>query len=188
MSKFAGDIQIVCLGSLAVLIVYTLWLSRYRGLDGHLTVRWLLIQGAALLTIIFWRWLPIFSLTSALQDRELLLMVTVLLFAFVVFLMLDLLVRSSRHSAQIKRLTQELAVQRERIDRLDPIAAPKEAAEDSAVAQLPPVSAVKVSRGSTTACIWIVACIGFFILETFAYDSRAYPEALRKFLMAAYLG
>jgi hypothetical protein len=187
MSQFAGDIQIVCLGTLTVLIVYTLWLSRYRGLDGHLTVRWLLIQGAALLTIIFWRWLPIFGLTSSLQDRELLLMVTVLLFAFVVFLMLDLLVRSSRHSAQIKRLTQELAVQRERIDRLEPIEAPKDIAGDSPVAELPLASAVKVPGGSTMACIWIVACIGFFLIETFAYDSRAYPEALRKFLTAAYL-
>jgi len=118
MSTFAGDIQVVCLGTLTLLIIYTLWLSRYRGLDGHLAVRWLLIQGGALLTIMFWRWLPLFSVTSSLQDRELLLMVTVLLFAFVIFLALDLLVRNSRQSAQIKRLTQELAIQRERIDRL----------------------------------------------------------------------
>ena len=121
MSTFAGDIQIVCLGTLTLLLIYTLWLSRYRGLDGHLAVRWLLIQGTALLTILFWRWLPFFSVTSSLQDRELLLMITVGLFAFGIFLMLDLLVRSSRQSAQIKTLTQELAIQRERIDRFSPV-------------------------------------------------------------------
>jgi hypothetical protein len=118
MSQFQNDIQIVCLGSLGLLILYTLWLSRYRGLNGHLAVRWLLLQGMALLTVMFWQWLPLFSTTSSMQDRELLLMVTVVMFAFVVFLMLDLLVRASRQSTEIKRLTQELAIQRERIDRL----------------------------------------------------------------------
>ena len=116
MSSFASDIQLACVATLTLLIVYTLFLTRYRGLDGHLTVRWLLVLGTALLTIVFWRWLPFFGLTSALQERELLLMVTVLLFALVVVLMLDLLVRSSRQSAQIKRLTQEVAIQRERRD------------------------------------------------------------------------
>ena len=116
MSSFATDIQVACVATLTLLIVYTLFLTRYRGLDGHLTVRWLLVLGTALLTIVFWRWLPFFGLTSALQERELLLMVTVLLFALVVVLMLDLLVRSSRQSAQIKRLTQEVAIQRERTD------------------------------------------------------------------------
>ena len=120
MTSFARDIQIVCFGTIVFLALYTLWLSRYRGLDGHLTVRWLLLLGVALLTILFWAYLPFFSVTSNLQERELLLMVSVLLFAFVVFLMLDLLVRSSRQTAQIKRLTQELAIQRERIDRLAP--------------------------------------------------------------------
>ena len=116
MSSFASDIQLACVATLTLLIVYTLFLTRYRGLDGHLMVRWLLVLGTALLTIVFWRWLPFFGLTSALQERELLLMVTVLLFALVVVLMLDLLVRSSRQSAQIKRLTQEVAIQRERRD------------------------------------------------------------------------
>jgi hypothetical protein len=116
MPSFASDIQLVCLGTLSVLVLYTLWLSRYRGLDGHITVRWLLIQIIALLTIAFWRWLPIFDTTSRLQERELLLITTVMLFALVVFLMLDLLVRTSRQTAQIKRLTQELAIQRMRLD------------------------------------------------------------------------
>ena len=185
MSTFAADIQIVCLGSLSLLIVYTLWLSRYRGLDGHLTVRWLLLLGGALLTIIFWRWLPFFNLTSSLQERELLLMITVLLFAFVVFLMLDLLVRNSRQAAQIKRLTQELAIQRARIDSI----APEEKPEGhGAVSRAPRVTAGgKTSTAAVWASIWIMLSVGFYFFDSFGYQSRAYPSSFKKFFSANYL-
>jgi Uncharacterized conserved protein (DUF2304) len=121
---FAGDIQLVCMGALAILLFYTLWLSRYRGLDTHVTVRWVLVQCAAMLAIILWRSLPIFEFTSRLQDRQLLLVVTVFIFAFTAFLMLDLLVRISRQSVQIKRLVQELAIQRLRLDSVAPLETP----------------------------------------------------------------
>lgn len=186
MTSFARDIQIVCFGTIVFLAVYTLWLSRYRGLDGHLTVRWLLLLGVALLTILFWAYLPFFSVTSNLQERELLLMVSVLLFAFVVFLMLDLLVRSSRQTAQIKRLTQELAIQRERIDRISPTE-PLTEVQDLSAPKSPRSAGSKPSGTSILACIWIAVCVGFFIVETFGYNSPAYPSAFRKFLTAAYL-
>lgn len=184
MSQFQTDIQIVCLGTLGLLILYTLWLSRYRGLNSHLAVRWLLVQGTALLTIVFWQWLPLFTATSSMQDRELLLMVTVVMFAFVVFLMLDLLVRASRHSTEIKRLTQELAIQRERIDRLAPV---EKSAENPGFPPSPEVRPTGKPGRATIACIWIAACVGFFLAETFIYDSDVYPKALRKFFTAAYL-
>ena len=185
MSSFASDIQLVCLGSLSLLIVYTLWLSRYRGLDGHLTVRWLLIQGGALLTVMFWRWLPVFSITSSMQERALLLMVTVLMFTFVVVLMLDLLVRSSRQSAQIKRLTQELGVQRARVDKLapDPL---MEGMQDAELA-LPPFKGKQTSGAEKLIGLWIILCIGFSIFETFGYNWSIYPTALKRLLTAAYL-
>jgi hypothetical protein len=186
MSTFARDIQVVCLGTLTLLIIYTLWLSRYRGLNGHLAVRWLLIQGGALLTIMFWRWLPLFSVTSSLQDRELLLMVTVLLFAFVIFLILDLLVRNSRQSAQIKRLTQELAIQRERIDTLVGPPAP-EAMQDIPEPELPQRGADGMPRGAVLACLWILVCVGFFVVEIMGYKSPSYPSVLKAFLTADYL-
>lgn len=185
MSSFAGDIQIVCLGTLALLALYTLSLARYRGLDGHLTVRWLLTLGAAFLTIVFWRWLPFFSITSSLQERELLLMVTVLMFAFVIFLMLDLLVRSSRQSGQIKRLTQELAIQRA---RLDAIAPEKSYVEQPSVAIGPSQDKVgKTGKASIVASLWILLCIGFSVFENFGYNSPSYPLFLKTFLSAAYL-
>jgi Uncharacterized conserved protein (DUF2304) len=189
MSSFAADIQIVCLGSLSLLVVYTLWLSRYRGLDGHLTVRWLLVEGGVLLTIIFWRWLPFFSLTSSVQDRALLLMVTVLLFAFVVFLMLDLLVRSSRQSTQIKRLTQELAIQRARLDAIACEATPAES--QVILSTAPAAPSPNTDRANSNAqlwiTLWIVLCLGFYVVDTFGYQSPAYPSSLKRFLSAAYL-
>jgi hypothetical protein len=116
MTPFSQDVQLVCLAMLGLLLFYTLWLSRYRGLDAHVTVRWVLVECAAIFTIVVWRWLPFFEFTSGLQDRQLLLVVTVVFFAFIAFLVLDTLVRLSRHTEQIKKLTQELAIQRVRID------------------------------------------------------------------------
>jgi hypothetical protein len=116
MTPFSHDVQLVSLGMLILLLLYTLLLSRYRGLDAHVTVRWVLVQGAAILTVLLWRWLPLFQFTSGLQDRQLLLLMTVVFFAFTAFFMLDTLVRISRHTNQIKRLTQELAIQASRID------------------------------------------------------------------------
>jgi hypothetical protein len=186
MSSFAADVQIVCLGSVLLLIVYTLWLSRYRGLDGHLTVRWLLLLGGALGVVVFWRLLPFFSVTSSLQDRELLLMVTVLLFAFVVFLMLDLLVRSSRQASQIKRLTQELAIQRARIDTIVPEPGP--ARKQGEISKAPR----HITRGAQSGAIlwtsiWIGLTVGLYFFESFGYQSPIYPSSFRKFLSAGYL-
>jgi hypothetical protein len=182
MSSFVGDIQIVCLGTLIFLILYTLWLTRYRGLDGHLTVRWLLIQVIALLTIAFWRWLPLFTVTSMLQERELLLMVTVVQFAFVVFLMLDLLVRSSRHSVQIKRLTQEIAIQRARIDAIAPEPEATETPRGDRATAVPSREELqKPSKSTMHAALWIALCIGFSAVETVAYETPYFSAALKHF-------
>jgi hypothetical protein len=134
--SFASDIQFVCLVALIALLIYTLWLSRYRGLDTHVTVRWVLMQGAAIVAIVLWQWLPFFDFTSKLQDRQLLLVMMVMVFAFVAFLMLDLLVRVSRQSVQIKKLVQELAIQRMRLDTVVP---PEVLIPREDVAVVPPV-------------------------------------------------
>jgi hypothetical protein len=182
---FISQIQIVSLAAIILLVFYALWLSRYRGLDGHLTVRWLIVLVATGFCIAFWQKLPPFRITSVMQERELLLMVTVGLFALVVFLMLDLLVRSSRHTAQIKRLTQELAIQRDRIDRLEP---------DQGIARAEPRKPAETQTPRSRpifvlsmAWLWIVVCLGFSAYDTFLYRTKYYPDALRKFLAAAYL-
>jgi len=109
-------VQSICLGLLAVLGVYTLWLMRTGRLNAHVTVRWLLAEGATFLSVLLWQWLPLFGVTSTLGDRELLMVLAVVFFALIAFLMLDCLVRISTHSHQVKLLTQELALLREQVE------------------------------------------------------------------------
>jgi hypothetical protein len=104
----------------------------------------------------------------------------------VTFLMLDLLVRSSRQSAQIKKLTQELALQRERIDRISPDHV-SEQVQDVFLAASPLVRTNGTSTVSVLACLWITICIGFAAFETFGYQSASYPSGLKKILSAGYL-
>jgi hypothetical protein len=113
MTTFSFTVQSVCLGGLALLFGYTLWLMRTGRLNAQVTVRWVLVESAAIFAVLLWRWLPLFSITSTLGDRELLVILAVVFFVFIVFLILDCLVRISTHTHQIKLLTQELALLRE---------------------------------------------------------------------------
>lgn len=112
MTSFSAAVQAASLFSLVCLLLYTLWLMRAGRLSAHLTVRWVLAEGAAILGLVVWSWLPFFSFTSGLNDRELLVILAVLLFVLIGFLMLDSLARISAHTHQIKRLTQEIALLR----------------------------------------------------------------------------
>lgn len=100
----------ICLGVLALLFAYTLWLMRSGHLNAHITVRWILAEGAAFLAVSLWQWLPLFGFTSKLGDRELLIVLAVVFFSLIAFLILDSLVRISTHTHQIKLLTQEVAL------------------------------------------------------------------------------
>ena len=113
MTTFSFAVQSTCLGVLALLFGYTLWLMRSGRLSAHVTVRWILAESAAFLAVLLWRWLPMFSYTSSLGDRELLVVLAVIFFSLIAFLILDCLVRISTHTHQIKLLTQELALLRE---------------------------------------------------------------------------
>lgn len=116
MMSSSFTVQGICLGVLGLLFIYTLWLMRTGRLNAHVTVRWILAEGAAFLAVLLWKWLPLFGFTSALGDRELLMVLAVVFFALVAFLMLDSLVRISTHTHQIKLLTQEVALLRESVD------------------------------------------------------------------------
>jgi len=116
MMSSSITVQGICLGLLTLLCLYTLWLMRSGRLNAHVTVRWLLAEGAAILAVLLWQWLPLFGVTSTMGDRELLMVLAVVFFALIAFLMLDCLVRISTHSHQVKLLTQELALLREQVD------------------------------------------------------------------------
>lgn len=100
----------------AGLMAYTFWLLRTERLSPPVAVRWILAEGIGLVCLLLWQWLPIFPYTAAMGDRELLIVVTVGLFVFVTYLMLDSLVRISLQTHQIKLLTQELALLRQKIE------------------------------------------------------------------------
>ena len=116
MTTFSFAVQSVCLGVLALLFGYTLWLMRTGRLNAHVTVRWVLAESGAFIAVLLWRFLPLFSFTSTLGDRELLVVLAVVFFALIAFLILDCLVRISTHTHQIKLLTQELALLRESVE------------------------------------------------------------------------
>ncbi len=113
MTTFSFAVQSVCMGVLSLLFGYTLWLMRTGRLNAHVTVRWVLAESATFIAVLLWRWLPLFSFTSTLGDRELLVVLAVVFFALISFLILDCLVRISTHTHQIKLLTQDLALLRE---------------------------------------------------------------------------
>lgn len=113
MKTLSFAVQSVCFGVLVLLFGYTLWLMRSGRLSAYLTVRWVLAECVGFLAVLLWGWLPIISYTSSLGDRELLVVLAVIIFALIAFLILDCLVRISTHTHQIKSLTQELALLRE---------------------------------------------------------------------------
>jgi hypothetical protein len=169
MTTFSFAVQSVCLGVLTLLLGYTLWLMRSGRLNAHVTVRWVLAEGAAFMAVLLWRWLPLFSVTSTLGDRELLVVLAVVFFALIAFLILDCLVRISTHTHQIKLLTQELALLRESAERN----------LDERVTQLTQSVSILVPRGSTYTtegqsnhsvrdvllALWILACIIFYLFD-----------------------
>lgn len=116
MMSSSFTVQGICLGVLALLFIYTLWLMRSGRLNAHVTVRWILAEGAAFLAVSLWQYLPLFGVTSTMGDRELLMVLAVVFFALIAFLMLDSLARISTHTHQIKLLTQEVALLRERVE------------------------------------------------------------------------
>jgi hypothetical protein len=116
MSSFSVAVRIVSFVVLGLLMIYTLFLMRSSRLSAHVTVRWILAEAAAILMVLLWGMLPLISYTSALSDRELLVILAVIFFGFIAFLILDSLVRISTHTKQIKVLTQELALLRERVE------------------------------------------------------------------------
>jgi len=151
-------------------------------LNAHITVRWVLAECAAILAVLLWGRLPFITYTSALGDRELLVVLAVLLFGFFAFLILDCLARISTHTYQIKRLTQELALLRQ-----SPQTERSAISVDfSADARACGTQGSHINENLTRDAlfvIWIIACIGLYLLEL----TGSYPTFLLRFLSADYM-
>jgi hypothetical protein len=170
MTSFSTAVQSASLVALVSLLVYTLWLMRSGGLSAHVTVRWVLAEGAAILALVLWSWLPFFSITSGLNDRELLVILAVVLFVLIAFLMLDSLARISTHTHQIKRLTQEIALLRVASQGVADTPAPAAPVVSVEAALAQPKGTDPGDRHLPTwpkmlAIIWIGSCVAFFVLE-----------------------
>lgn len=108
--------NIVCQLFVLVLLFYTLWLVRSERLNSHIAVTWILVELLILLGFWLWKFSPFYVITSKLNDRELMMLLAVFIISLIIFLMLDILTKSSKHAHQIKCLTQEVALLRNEVD------------------------------------------------------------------------
>ena len=100
-----------------VVLVYTFYLVRSNRLSAHLAISWIVAESALLILILSDSVLSYVRSTLG-EDVTLyggLLLVTV----WIVFLMLDSLMRISSLTVKLKEVNQELALARERLDRLE---------------------------------------------------------------------
>ena len=96
--------------------------------------------------------------------------------------------RGSRQAVQIKRLTQELTIQRTRIDAIAPEPPVPETLQGDRASVVPSRdTAEKSSKARIVACFWIVLCVGFSGFEIYNFTGPHFPAALRSFLTANYL-
>lgn len=198
MTRFSWGVQLVCLAALGSLLVYTLALVRVGRLTARVTVSWILADLIAIAAILLWGRLPVITYTSALGDRELLLVLAVLFFSYVAYLMLDSLQRISAHSAQIAHLTQQVALMQEAATgsgdrapgaasgpRAAPPATPATTA-DGAAGSVAVADAVPAHGpgpvGRIVLAAWIVLCFATYLVQEYG----RFPSWLQNLLIANY--
>jgi len=190
---FLIDVRSVSVAILCGLVAYTLWLLRSERLSAHIAVRWVLAECAAVAAFLLWQWLPLFRYTSAMGDRELLMVLTVIFFVLVIFLMLDSLVCISTQNAQIKRLAQEVALLREQVESAQPQVEPPAGASQSSQLSDEPTRSDESTRSHWTTVMpriveaglsaWLVVCVGIFVWQL----QPSFPAAFSRLLSAQYL-
>ena len=186
MTSFSVAVQSACLAALGALLVYTLGLMRSRRLSAHVTVRWMLVEVAAILAVLLWGRLPFIAYTSSLDDRELLVILAVLFFGLIAFLMLDSLQRISTNTTQIRRLAQEVALLREMVARAGHVAEEVPAAGVARTSEQggnPPDSSPPRPFTQVLLAVWATACVVFELLRA----ADLLPDAIARGLTAKYL-
>jgi hypothetical protein len=185
MTSFSFGVQSTCVVVLVALLIYTLALMRSDRLSAHVTVRWVLAEIAAIGAVLLWGRLPVIAYTSSLGDRELLVILAVLFFALIAFLMLDSLQRISTQAAQIRRLTQELALfaaSQPADRRIDRVTAVPDRSADA------PIRLESESRSpagvfaQVLLTLWLIACLGLYVMQ----GVGLLPEPMLRLLSAGY--
>ena len=187
MTSFSLIVRSVCIGILSLLVFYTLFLLRSGRLNAHISVRWLLAEITAIFMVLLWGMLPLISYTSALNDREMIVILAVIFFGLISFLILDSLVRISKHTRQIKALTQELALLRENIESSGSVKLlhrPIEGSnsEDQKNKGKQENTHVKGYR-QVILVLWIVLCLCIYIVQMYP---SSYPVFMQRFFTAKY--
>jgi hypothetical protein len=191
MTRFSLGVQLVCLGALGSLLVYTLALVRVGRLTARVTVSWILADLIAIAAILLWGRLPVIAYTSALGDRELLLVLAVLFFSYVAYLMLDSLQRISAQSAQIARLAQQMALLQESLT-----AAPRRESQDVPPRPTTTTTPGPASQGDRSItppreagplaqlllAAWLIICFGTYVIQEYSH----LPFWLHTLLLAGY--
>ena len=181
---FSPSVLALCLFALFALTLYTFLLLRAGKLTPHITLRWLLTEGVAIVAVILWGRLPFISMTSMLNDRELLVVLAVIFFSLFIFLILESQKYISKHTNQIRRLSQEIALLRAQLEdqgqggpltraqegRFDQVSLPCTTSEGPSVAKTPVKTAdsgVEKGAGANAlelVCLAWVALIAAFEL------------------------
>jgi hypothetical protein len=184
VTSFSLSVQLTCLVMLILLLIYSLMLLRFGRLNAHITVRWVLAECAAILAVILWGKLPIITFTSKMEDRELLVILAVVIFSLVAFFTLDCLTRISSQHRQIVIITQELALLRERVEANASTSNPS-LKEESLIAKGAPADTRSENTNflrNSLLSIYIILCIGFYLFEM----HPSFPALLTHFLSANY--
>ena len=177
---------ILTIAVFTALIAYTMYLLRAQKLSPHITVRWIMVEVLALLLVVFWQYLPFFTWTSAMPDRKLLLLVTLGAGIVLIWLLLYSFVYISTHTRQIKILTQELALLRQKLQAAgidDGSTVPRRlpSMEREEAAPFLTKKNVLHTAGATFALAWAFACLLLY------YYRHTFPDAVKAFLRANYL-
>ena len=181
MTSFSFAVQSISLLVLGSLLIYTVALMRSGRLSAFISVRWIIVEAAAIVAVLVWGRLPLIAFTSSLGDRELLVVLAVLFFGMVAFLMLDSLQRISEHDGRLRRLTQELALLRERLAAAgvaDPIATVP--ADVAAVIRRTRMGPGPVAI--TAIVMWILGCTALYLIQA----AGQLPDSVVRLLSASF--
>ena len=181
MNAFSFAVESTCLVVLGSLFVYTVALIRSGRVSAFIAVRWIIVELVAICAVLIWGRLPLIAFTASLGDRELLVVLAVILFGLIAFLMLDNLQRISDQNSQLRRLNQEVALLRESVATGGPIAQRGLACDDMDTAPVPKNVAPE-PLAVTVMVMWIAACIAVYVIQS----NGDLPASVSRLLTAAF--
>ena len=189
---FSAPVLFICVAALFLLAAYTAFLLRKGKLTPQVTMRWLLASIVSIAAVLFWGRLPFISFTANLNDREMLVVLTIIIFVFFSFLILECLSIISKHTNQIRRLTQEIALMKAQngtapshqlqAGRPREFTTPSQAEPDNATIKSKAKTKLSVSAQDVLLFLWIALWVGLYVCQD------CFPACIKEMLTANYKG